>query len=460
MPPHRIRIQRRKRFLKGSRGFALPLAMMLGLVMLAMAFLSVLAAQDGRDLAHSRLDGNANFIVTEGGVARSLDQLSSRNNSKFLTRSYDPINPATGKTFLGPDGILKSGDEESVAVNEWVNATNNCTGGATSASIAYSGTIGTNPYTLQAYRYIPAQQQGNLLVVGGQVPQTSAVQISLSIASSSSTPIPGLWIQDNDDSKISGGQLQTDIWDSTCSNNSNSGNVASLQGAQAPIPPSNTPAVYNVQPGVPFPTMPLAGATPPITGSAGTYALAQITNSTGTLPQSGDTPSNGVITYHVGNQTSIKLSGGNVLSLGTGNETIVLYLDGGIDLSGGSSLQLTSGSKLIVYARGKLNLSGGSSTASITNNGSSSNVQIYNYTSDDITLSGGSVIKMFLFAPQSTVTFSGSSNLAGTMWSNAWVGSGSSSITEVPLDLSQTPVTGFPGKMQITGVTGWNKVTL
>ena len=460
MLPRRIRIQRRKRFLKVSRGFALPLAIMLGLVMLAIAFISVLAAQDGRDLAHSRLSTNSTFIVTEGGVARSLDQLSSSNNSKFLTRSYDPINPATGKTFLGPDGILNSGDEESVAVNEWVSATNNCTGGATSASIAYNGTLGTNPYTLQAYRYTPAQQQGNLLVVGGQAPPLSAVQISLSIASSSSTPVPGLWIQDNSKSKISGGQLKTDIWDSTCSSNSNSGNVASLQGAQAPIPPSNTPAVYNVQPGLPFPTMPLAGSTPPITGSSGTYALAQITNSTGSLPQSGDTPSNGVITYHVGSQTSVKLSGGNILNLGTGNETIVLYLDGGIDLSGGSSLQLTSGSKLIIYARGKLNLSGGSTTAAITNNGSSSNVQIYNYTSDQITLSGGSVIKMFLFAPQSTVTFSGGSSLAGTMLVNAWVGSGSSNITEVPLDLSQTPVTGFPGKIQITGVTGWNKVTL
>lgn len=455
------RIQNRKRYVKGSRGFALPLAMMLGVVILTIAFASIMASQNGRDFAKSRIDSNANFLVAEGAVARTLDQFSSSNNSPLLTLNYDPINPATGKTFLGPDGIINSGDEESVAVNQWAAGTpSNCPSGTASPSISYSGTIGTNPYTFQAYRYDPVKQQGHLLVKGGQVNQTSAIQVTVSIAPSQSTALPGLWIQDNSKSKISGGQLQTDIWDSTCPSNSNSANATSLQSAQAPIPPGNTPVVYKARPGIAFPALPTAGTTPPPASRPGTYALAQITNSTGSLPRSSDTPNNGVLTYHVGNQNSINLSGGSILRLGTGNGTIVLYLDGGINLSGGSSIQLTSGTKLIIYANGDLTLSGGSTTAAIANNSSSANVQIYEYTPSHVDLSGGSVMKMFLFAPQSTVTFSGSSNVAGTIWANSWVGSGSSVITENPLNLSQTEVTGFPGKMQITGVTGWSKVGL
>ncbi|MGB8702168.1 MAG: hypothetical protein WCD18_22355 [Thermosynechococcaceae cyanobacterium] len=448
-----------KQYHQSNNGFALPLSMMLGLVMITMGFASMLVGQNNRDFAKSRSDSNLNTIATEGGVARILVELSSANNSQLLTQNYDPINPDTGKTFLGPDGIINSGDEESVAVDQWAdNTSSNCLGGGsvTLPSINYSGTIGVNSnYTLQAYRYDSDKQQGHLLVTGEQGNQKSSVKITLSLAVSSYAKIPGLWLKDNSKSKTSGGELQTNILDSTCPNDSNSSNIASLKGAQAPIPPSNTPVTYNEQPGLSFPTLPTEGLAPPITGSPGAYSLAQITNSTVSLPRSGDVPQGGILTYHVGSQKSIQLSGGNTLSLGTGNETIILYLDGGIDLSGGSSIKLISGTKLIIYARGDLTLSGGSTTAAIENSNLSTDVQIYNYSQGKVTLSGGSAMKMFMFAPQSVVTFSSSSKVEGTIWAQSWVGSGSATLTENSLNLSQAKVRGFPGKIQITGIANW-----
>jgi hypothetical protein len=441
------------------KGFALPLAMGLGLVMIALATTATIVAQSDRNSSQARVARGANLITTEAGVARILTQLSKPENSPLLTQNYDPVDPATGKTFLGQDGIVNSGDETTVATNEWASSTtsSSCGGTTTSStapSISYSGTVSSDAtYTLQSYRYDPVKKQGHLLVVGKQGTEKSALKLTLSIEAKSTTVVPGLWIQDNGKSKISGGQLQTNILDSTCSDKYSSKNVADLKTAQVPIPPGSTPVTYIEQAGKPFPDLPIAGSVAPTAGT-GTYSLSQITNSTGSLPRSGDTPHNGVLTYHVGNKDSIKLSGGGDLTVGTGNETIVLYLDGGMDFSGGSSIQLTPGTKLIIYARGDLTLSGGS------NNGSSADLQIYNYTNGKITLSGGSTMKVFLFAPTSVVTLSSTSRVEGTIWSEAWVGTGSPVMQEKGLDLSQTKVTGMSGGQQIKGITEWRKVQL
>jgi hypothetical protein len=172
--------------LKWQGGFALPLAMGLGLVMLTLAVTTIMVAQGGRNTAVQRRDSGNNFAATEGGVARLLAQLTQAHNAVLLTRNYDTINPETGKTYLGPDGILNSGDEEAVEVDQWTAYDPNSEScyrhkGWINPDVSRSGTIGTGQFNLKAYRYDPIKRQGTLLVESTLNQTSSAVAATFAI---------------------------------------------------------------------------------------------------------------------------------------------------------------------------------------------------------------------------------------------------------------------------------------
>jgi hypothetical protein len=432
-----------------NQGYVLPLVIGLGTAMLILGLTASLLVQTDRKVSGDRREVGMSLAMAESGADRIMALLSQSANSPMLVRNYDPIYATTGENYLGADGIPNSGDETATAIDEW-NTTN---------SSLMNGTIGDGTYVLRGYRYDPIQKLATLVVEGNYRQATTTIAIALAIKNES-TPVAGLWIASNPDSGISGGSLQTNIQDSTPAANNNAGNVAELQGSQQPIPPASTTVGYNHTPGLAFPPLPAAAITPPSSSTPGVYAITQINNSTGTLPRTGDTPNNGVITYHVtaSGSRSINLSGGNTVNLGTGAETIILYLDGGVNLSGGSNIQLAPGSKLIIYARGDVTLSGGSTTAAINNSDSISNAQLYIDGAGRVTLSGGSALRMFLFAPAAEVISSSSSNFHGVLWARSWSGSGSSLVREQQFDFAQTPVTGLPGKQSIKNIVSWKQL--
>lgn len=157
-------------------GFALPLAMGLGLVMMALAATATIVAQSDRQTSMLRRDSSSSNLVTEGGIARLLVQLRAPQNSILLGRNYDPINPRTQKNYLGADGTLNSGDEEATAVDQWTNYPSTihpcaATAGVGTPNIAISGSLDNTPgqvheYTLRAYRYNPTTNLATLLVEG------------------------------------------------------------------------------------------------------------------------------------------------------------------------------------------------------------------------------------------------------------------------------------------------------
>ncbi len=167
-----------------QQGFTLVLAMGIGLVILLLAVTLITKAQHDKVSATARSRTGNSLAIAEGGMDRALAELSEPNNSVLLTRNYDPINPQTGKTYFGPDGIFQNGDEESTPVNDWSLPVNNtCGAAATSPSMNYSGTIGTSgQYILKAYRYNATRQTGTFLVEGKQVNSVSSLQITLSIS--------------------------------------------------------------------------------------------------------------------------------------------------------------------------------------------------------------------------------------------------------------------------------------
>ncbi len=170
-----------------QQGFALPLAMGLGFVMLILGMTTVLVSQQSRTAAWQRRDSGAGLAVAEGGMARTLAQFSDPKNALLLNRNYDTINPDTGTTYLGPDGILDSGDEENSAIDEW-------TGYDPSSmpchqlkdwgipNFTTTGSMGnTGTYNLRAYRFDPQKQTGTFFVEASRDGSTMGVVITISV---------------------------------------------------------------------------------------------------------------------------------------------------------------------------------------------------------------------------------------------------------------------------------------
>jgi hypothetical protein len=182
-----VLLSHRRFFSSKEAGFALPIAIALGLVMLAFAGTSILVAQNSRNSAIQRRTTGATVLVSDGAISRALLELSKPNNSVLLIRNYDPIDTKTGKNYLGADGIPKNGDESGTALDQWAgydpsNASCFAQAGRGTPSIALSGAIGSNEtYTIKAYRYDKQTKLGTLLVEGTYQSNSSLVAVTLSI---------------------------------------------------------------------------------------------------------------------------------------------------------------------------------------------------------------------------------------------------------------------------------------
>lgn len=170
-----------------DKGFALPLALGLGFVMIILGLSTMMMAQSDRISAFNRRQSGASLALAEGGMARSLAQLTKPNNAVLLNRNYDTINPETGKTYLGPDGLFNSGDEETSPTDEWTGYDPNGFScyqqkGWGSPNFALTGSMGkTGTYAVRAYRYNPQAQQGTLFVEASRDGRTTGVQITIAV---------------------------------------------------------------------------------------------------------------------------------------------------------------------------------------------------------------------------------------------------------------------------------------
>lgn len=182
-----ISCSRRLNSERQEQGFALPLALGLGFVMVILGLSTIMVAQSDRISSFNRKEAGASLAVAEGGMARSLAQLTAPNNAVLLNRNYDTINPKTGQTYLGPDGVFNSGDEEASAIDEWTGydpSNQPCyqQKGWGSPNLATTGSMGnTGTYTLRAYRFNPFEQKGTLFVEASKDGKTTGVLITISV---------------------------------------------------------------------------------------------------------------------------------------------------------------------------------------------------------------------------------------------------------------------------------------
>ena len=173
----------------GNGGFVLPIALTMGIVMILVGVAAVARSQNTRLNSFARKEtAGGSLMVAEGGMARTLSQLNKANNSVLLTKNYDAINPETNKTYLGADGILNNGDEESTPLNQWASGSgvSLCSNTPSSGTpdIAYNGIIGNgDTYTLKSYRYNSATNTGSLLVEGKHKTSVSLIKVTIFVNS-------------------------------------------------------------------------------------------------------------------------------------------------------------------------------------------------------------------------------------------------------------------------------------
>ncbi len=478
---------------KGEQGFALPIILGFVLIILLVGLTMIIRSHENQVMSFSRKSRIDALFAAETGITKFQALLNEhRRLAVHCSTTTTPECSSATTTW----STLTASD---------LSSANHCGGGGGGAISSskltliqnYADDFGSNDwqdidaanpqagqFRLVSYTYVPdagisapgTPGTGELIVEGRVNPETDGsngmstaikrLAVKFPVSGSSGTVNgPGLWINSNAESDASGSvAIRADVKDSTCPVDSDSGRVAKLKTHLAPIPPSSTPVTYSETPGDPFPNLPSQGQMPPSTGVTGSYSLSPINVSGGdpplSLPQVGEVANaDGILTYHIGASggKSINLNGGSDLTVGTGSETVVLHLDGELVASGGSSIVVALGSKLIVYAHGKVTLSGGSTTNAIENGGSPENAQLYVYGADKVDLSGGSGMSLFLFAPNSLVNFSSDSNLQGVLWAKAWKGSGSAVVQEQPVDLSQTQVGGISGEPRISKISSWQR---
>lgn len=181
-----------------DRGSVLPMVMGLGTIMMLAGAVLIVQSQQGQSLAKGRTHSGNSLAVAEGGVARTLALLTKPNNTVLLLKNYDPINPQTGTTYLGADGILSSGDEENTAVSNWKDPSSTVPKcgeptGISNVDLPYEGTIGNSGrYKLLAYRYNLREKIGSLLVEGKDGNANAAYILVKVPFSSTYSGFPGL----------------------------------------------------------------------------------------------------------------------------------------------------------------------------------------------------------------------------------------------------------------------------
>lgn len=186
-----------------EQGFAVPIAIGLGFIILLIATTLIIRSQEDRVTASAQKATAQSLAVAEGGITRSLSTLKQLHKGAYFRLNYDSLNSTTAQTHLGPDAILNSGDEETTAVNQWSNPpyTVPCSTANSSPPNLVSGKMGTSGnYTIKAYRYRDpdgnprtGDETGHLLIEGTHRKAGSQIQVSIPITQTAiAGSFPGL----------------------------------------------------------------------------------------------------------------------------------------------------------------------------------------------------------------------------------------------------------------------------
>lgn len=421
-----------------EKGFTLPLIIGLGLIAILVGTTMMIRTQGEQTSVFLQKETANSLSVAETGITRTLAQIDRGSNNIYLSNNYDPIDPQSNKTFLGVDGIERSGDEETTQVDSWTNPSNPdvCTQTGTLPNTLLAGTVGSGTYQLLAYRYRESDRTGHLLIQGTKGKAVSRLAVAIEVEQNLiPNSFPGLY----------------------ASYNINLGNndilkVERENGTAASAICGNCQVTKNdcVNEEVPQETIKnkiQQGSNSQIDGNV---YIANLN-----LPSPPPLPTNQCSAY---NSPPCKIP----IDLVSGNEQLPRQVDldnrelwghseiepyiyeiGNISLSSTDTLTLDSATApLRLYVSGNITMSSGTS---LIHDGTPERLSIFGtaISSQTFTLYGGSTpISTFIYAPNARVTIiGGSSNpdLLGALWVKQWDGSFSNQTEiRIPNSLSSS----------------------
>ncbi|MTJ43610.1 DUF7305 domain-containing protein [Dolichospermum flos-aquae] len=205
-------------------------------------------------------------------------------------------------------------------------------------------------------------------------------------------------------------------------------------------------------------------------------------NGTLTLPGTGDINSNGVAfsatvpqnstyIYRIGasGSNSINLSGNASITFGSSrgacNETIIIYADADLNLSGNGLVAPTvcAGgltTKVIFYT-------GPNASLTLTGNGATYNPKyfkfyMYGTGTEEVNLTGNGSSSAFIFAPFIATRLTGNGNVSGSLWTKSFTATGNGNINQSAVswtDLSEIsqPASGSIQTINLGNVNSWQR---
>ncbi len=471
-----------------EKGFALPIAMGVGLVIVLLGAVMMARSQTDRVTSSTQKATTQGLSAAETGVARYQDlvnkyrAISTYNN----TGTVSWTNPSSIPNISSCGSTTEATAVSAQATTNWqnVDSTDSTKGQYRLISYAYTPNSGVAANTAPGTGTLIVEGRVNQTGSGSTATQdvrtaTTRLQVTIPInQSTSSFSDTGLWAADF--SFVgSNPRANANVLDSSCSGTGTAFNTNPYLGnLPTPTYPANTKGAYTKEV-VAFPSLPGGNTYSAPTGtnintiSCSPNPMNLSGSNSLTLPRNNDydstgkrynqTPapaSNATYTYVIPSgcgTNSISLTGNARITLGrTGQETIKVYSSGNVEAAGnggiGPHVNGTAVTKAIFYVNGSINLAGNGSAFSPTY------FQFYKYgTTGDVKLNGNGSSSAFIFAPFVETQLVGNGTVSGVVWTKKISANGNASINQGKLDTSALEVTPTSNSNTLGAISNWQR---
>jgi Tfp pilus assembly protein PilX len=446
-----------------EQGFAMPVALGLGLVM-ALVGITVIVRSQGDRVASSAQKATAGGLsAAETGIARyqslinanrpiamypacnSWSSGSSCNDTGAVTSWGNAVSiPAYGSTCTTSSGVPGTSVISAKATRDWQNidSTDPTKGQFRLIDYTYSGTPGSpgGTGTLTVEGRVNQSGSGTAATKSAGT-STTRLQVTIPVQKNNrSSPIPGLWVKDPTVTLGNGSSIQQVF-----------GNILI---AQCPSPPPTLTITQAAN------ILDLPGTT---TKSGDIYINKEMD-----MPSTPDMTTVGTVNQADGSALLTNLPrAGDV----KGNDGKYYYLVDSLSAGGGTNLTVTPGAQVIIFVKGDISTSG---SAKINSPGFPQSLQIYGNTSNppgsatptkygcgtrtnpaiavpncptvNVQIQGNGGISALILAPDSTAGVGGGGssgtctnvsppnglppkgNFVGAVWANKFAGNGSGMV--------------------------------
>jgi hypothetical protein len=490
--------------LRSDRGFVLPLTVGVGAILMLLGAMMIIRASQGDRSAIAAKFSSRGQAGAEGGLATF--QLLMNRYKSLTTYTYcstnDPVSSSDPNCVLPPQKTWSNVSHKDFCGTQEKNRQL----GQYYADLVkdYSNDFFDNSWQVQdggkfrLVRYIysvtppptpsviPRQLGSGQLLVESEIEQdnnASSVNTSLKNPKTrleigfenwleqitDANILPALWISSNGNSGTStttsaATMFSTSttpgfsIWDSTASDDCVHDKAKQLRDRL-----NSSDDTYRLIPDQPFPDLPSAGRTTPTVGT-GVHSLSSINPPSGnslSLPRPTDSLNGDQVTYIT---PILDLNNSDLrINSRTNLKTVILHIinDTGalFNVGNGGKITVDSGVELKIYYHASSPISI-ESTGSDPAVSSDTPIQIYNYTTNQITISGDSSnpLRFFVFSPRAQVRFLNQANITGAVWAQSWVGDDNITFArQIPVNILSQITLNLP---RLRPISSWRRCTV